>query len=84
MAANLFRARRPTIYAHAESMAPEGGSGGDSGGGSGGGGDGGVLWTYSHALLVVMLSVVTIGTGGFYWYLSHMLFHKEFTASPGK
>ena len=84
MAANLFIARLPTIYAHADSMAPEGGSGGDSGGGSGGGGDGGVLWTYSHALLVVMLSVVTIGTGGFYWYLSHMLFHKEFTASPGK
>jgi len=42
------------------------------------------LWTYDHALLVVMLSVVTIGAGGMYWYLSHMLFHKEFTASPGK
>lgn len=69
MAANLFIARLPTIYANAENFAPEGGE---------------QLWTYSHALLVVMLSVVTIGAGGGYWYLSHMLFHKEFTASPGK
>ena len=69
MAANLFIARIPTIYAGANSMAAQ---------------DSGLLWTYANALLVVMFSVATIGAGAMYWYLSHMLFHKEFTASPGK
>lgn len=69
MAANLFVARIPTIYASVDNMAAP---------------DSGELWTYSHSLLVVMFSVLTIGSGAMYWYLSHMLFHKEFTASPGE
>lgn len=68
MSANLFVARVPVLYSSALDMAPEGS---------------GELWTYSHALLVVMLSVVTIGSGAMYWYLSHLLFNKEFTACPG-
>jgi len=43
----------------------------------------GLLWTYTNAMLIVALSVLTIGLCGMYWYISYMLFNKEFTASPG-
>lgn len=69
MSANMFVARVPVLYSSALSMAPEGS---------------GELWTYANALLVVMLSVITIGSGAMYWYLSHLLFNKEFTACPGE
>jgi hypothetical protein len=39
--------------------------------------------SYANALFSLSLSVVVIAAFSMYWYLSNMMFHKEFTASPG-
>jgi len=44
--------------------------------------DGG-FYSYSTALGLVAMSILTIGTGAWYWSVSFMLFNREFTATPG-
>jgi hypothetical protein len=68
LAFNLFIARVPSIYEYAKKFNTT-----EEGG----------LVTYGNALLVMALSILTIGSGAIFWSLSHMLFNKEFTASPG-
>jgi len=41
------------------------------------------FYSYSTALILVALSILTIGTGAWYWSVSYMLFNREFTATPG-
>ncbi len=39
--------------------------------------------TYSNALITLSLSVVVFACFSSYWYLCNLMFHHEFTASPG-
>ena len=41
------------------------------------------FYTYNTALVLVALSILTIGTGAAFWSVSYMLFNAEFTATPG-
>jgi hypothetical protein len=69
MMINLYAARIPAIYYRAKDMS---------------GDNTGSLVNYNSALLIVNMSIITIGSMSMYWSVAFMLFKKEFTASPGK
>lgn len=68
MAGNLYLFRIPALYNNYDNFAPA---------------DSGETATYPNALITLSLSILVIGAFGMFWYLSNMMFHKEFTASPG-
>jgi hypothetical protein len=68
LAANLYLVRIPAIYNNYHNFYPD---------------DSGETATYTNALVTLSLSILVIGAFGMFWYLSNMMFHRDFTASPG-
>lgn len=68
LAANLYMVRIPAIYNNYHNFYPP---------------ESGETATYTNALVTLSLSVLVIGAFSMFWYLSNMMFHREFTASPG-
>ena len=66
---NLYGARIPALFYAANSMAADGS---------------GLYYTYNNALLVIDISIFVMFLLAMYWFVSYMLFKKDFTSSPGK
>jgi hypothetical protein len=44
----------------------------------------GETWSYSNAMLIVLVSILPISLYALFWSVCNMLFHTEFTICPEK
>lgn len=82
MVVNLYIVRIPAIYYHAQYMLDVSSTNVSTA--SNTSSNSSTIYTYDNALLLVNLSIITIGSLAMYWSVSFMLFKNEFTRSPGK
>lgn len=63
---NLYAARVPSLYTHYSDMSTNAQD----------------TWTYSNAMLIVLVSILPISLYALFWSVANMLYHAEFTSCP--